>query len=69
MSQRSVSVAIEGMSCDGCVNSVTRVLSRLPGAEVKTVTVGSATLAVDEAVPDADILTAIEKAGYRARLG
>jgi copper chaperone CopZ len=68
MSQRSVSVAIEGMSCDGCVSSVKRVLSRLPGAEVRAIAVGSATVAVDDAVPDADVLAAIAKAGFQARV-
>jgi copper chaperone CopZ len=65
MSERSVSIDIGGMSCDGCVASVTRVLSRLPGVRVVKVAVGSAELSAPDTVRDADLTAAIEKAGFQ----
>jgi copper chaperone CopZ len=65
MSERTLSIDIGGMSCDGCVNSVTRVLSRLPGVRVSGVTVGNARVSAPDTVPDASLTAAIEKAGFR----
>ena len=65
MSERSLSIDIGGMSCDGCVNSVTRVLSRVPGVRVVGVTVGQARLSAADSVPDATLTAAIQKAGFR----
>jgi Cu+-exporting ATPase len=59
----TVSIAIGGMTCGGCVASVNRVLSRLPGVTVLGVEVGSARVALD-GVPEQDVLRAIEKAGF-----
>ena len=64
MSERSLSIDIAGMSCDGCVDSVTRVLSRVPGVRVSGVTVGNARLSAPDGVPDATLTAAIEKAGF-----
>ena len=38
---------ISGMSCGGCVNSVTRVLRGVPGIEPVHVEVGTATVRID----------------------
>ena len=38
---RSLTIEIDGMSCDGCVASVTKVLSRVPGVRVDGVAVGA----------------------------
>lgn len=47
------------------MRSVGQALRRLPGVDVQTVAIGSATLAYDPSVVDRDILfTAIESAGY-----
>ncbi len=75
MSERTLSIEIDGMSCDGCVASVTRVLSRLPGVRVLKVAVGSAQVAVDAPTGDVDatasrerdLAGAIEKAGFTTR--
>jgi copper chaperone CopZ len=70
MSERTLSIEIDGMSCDGCVASVTRVLSRLPGVRVLKVAVGSAQVAVDLATTashEKDLTGAIEKAGFATR--
>jgi len=60
-------IAIEGMTCGGCVASVTRVLKALPGVHDVTVTLapGSATVAYDTAHVDLPALRkAVEDAGY-----
>jgi copper chaperone CopZ len=68
MTERNVSIAIDGMSCDGCVASVKRVLSRIAGVRVLDVAVGSANVIVEgDSASDADLLRAIEKAGFTAR--
>jgi copper chaperone CopZ len=68
MTERTLSIDIDGMSCDGCVASVTKVLGRLPGAHVERVAVGSARVAVADGTSDQDVVRAIEKAGFTARV-
>jgi copper chaperone len=56
---------ISGMSCGGCVNSVTRVLRAVPGIEPLKVEVGRATVRIDPAQASADAAKrAIERAGF-----
>ena len=55
---------IEGMSCGGCVNSLTRVLKTVPGIEPLTVEVGKATLRLDEAVTTDVVRAAVDRAGF-----
>ena len=55
---------IEGMSCGGCVNSLTRVLKSVPGIEPLKVEVGKATLRVDEAVTTDVVRAAVDRAGF-----
>ena len=56
---------IEGMSCGGCVNSLTRVLKSVPGIEPVTVEVGRAVLRFDPALITADtIKAAVDRAGF-----
>ncbi len=58
-------VVIGGMSCGGCVNSLTRVLTSVPGIEPLKVEVGKARLKVDiEVVTPAAIAAAVERAGF-----
>lgn len=59
-------LTIAGMTCAGCVNAVTRVLSRVPGAASVHVALetGRAEVA-GSAAPDA-LLSAVRKAGYGA---
>ena len=62
--------AIEGMSCQGCVKSVTGAISMLPGVETVDVSLErkSATVGYDAAsLKPAAILAAIEAAGFEAR--
>jgi len=57
---------IEGMSCGGCVNSLTRVLKSVPGVEPVKVEVGRAVLRFDPALITADtIKAAVDRAGFQ----
>ena len=58
-------VVIGGMSCGGCVNSLTRVLSGVPGIEPLKIEVGKARLKVDaDVVTAAIIAAAVDRAGF-----
>jgi copper chaperone len=63
----TVAMKVEGMTCNGCVASVSRVLKALPGvtdAQV-SLTPGRATVTFDPAKTNAQALRgAIEDAGY-----
>ena len=63
----NVSFDVQGMTCGGCVASVKRVLSALPGVENVDVTLkpGKASVAYDPAKISANQLRdAVENAGY-----
>jgi copper chaperone len=63
----TITLKVEGMSCGGCVASVTRVLTALPGVSDATVTLqgGTAQVSFDEARTNPTALrAAIESAGY-----
>ena len=63
----NVSFDVQGMTCGGCVASVKRVLSALPGVENVDVTLspGKANVAYDPAKVSIDQLRgAVENAGY-----
>lgn len=63
-----VTLAIDGMSCGGCVKHVTAALGTLPGVQVERVSVGSAEVLVDPAASSVDaVLTALAASGYPAR--
>jgi copper chaperone len=63
----STTLQVKGMTCGGCVASVTRVLRGLPGVEEVEVALqpGTARIAYDpQRAGLADIKRAIEDAGY-----
>ena len=63
----TIKLAVGGMTCGGCVASVTRVLKAVPGVADVVVTLhpGAATVTFDPACTDAAALSsAIEDAGY-----
>ena len=65
MSQTETTFTIQGMSCGGCVNSIKRVLSAVPGIEPIHVEVGSAKVRIDPAqATTAQAKAAIEHAGF-----
>ena len=55
---------IQGMSCGGCVNSLTRVLKSVPGIEPIKIEVGKAQLRLDERVTSQAVKDAVERAGF-----
>lgn len=65
---KTVEIAIEGMSCGGCVASVERVLDRLPGVVSRLVEVGRARVTYDDAAVDERALrAAVDDAGFEVR--
>ena len=63
----TVSLNVQGMTCGGCVASVTRVLKAVPGVADAAVTLqpGVATVTFDTArTGTAALCSAIEDAGY-----
>ena len=62
-----IKLAIEGMSCNHCLNAVNRGLSKLPGVRIKSVAIGRAELEFDpERSNPGLIVAAIDEAGYKA---
>jgi len=56
---------ITGMSCNHCVMSLRKELSKVQGLEIKDVRIGAALVAYDESkVTDAQLRTAVEEAGF-----
>ena len=63
----TITMSVEGMTCGGCVASVTRVLKAVPGVTDVAVTLkpGSAKVTFDPAKTGAPALrSAVEDAGY-----
>lgn len=66
----TVRIGIDGMTCGGCVASVTRVLKAWPGVQEVDVSLaaGSASVRYDAARTNVPVMrTAIEDAGYGVR--
>jgi len=62
-----ITLSVTGMTCGGCVNSVTRVLTALPGVQnaVVTLTPGQARVTYDHARTDrAAMVQAVVDAGF-----
>jgi copper chaperone len=55
---------ISGMSCGGCVNSLTRVLTSVPGIEPLKIEVGKAQLRLDDHVTSQTVKDAVARAGF-----
>ena len=65
MAQVDKTFIIDGMSCGGCVNSLTRVLKTVPGIEPLKIEVGKASLRLDSDKVSADaVKAAVERAGF-----
>ena len=65
----TLELKVEGMTCGGCVKSVTRVLTGIPGVASADVSLeeGRARVAYDPAQTGAEALKqAVERAGYHA---
>jgi len=58
-------VSISGMTCDKCVARVTRAINGIEGASAKVnLRKKEAVVSMEYDIPDEDITSAIEKAGY-----
>ncbi|MFM8534813.1 MAG: heavy-metal-associated domain-containing protein [Acidimicrobiia bacterium] len=65
MSTTEKTLTIAGMSCGGCVTSLTRVLNSVPGIEPLKIEVGKAQLRIDaERVTPHTIKDAVARAGF-----
>jgi copper chaperone len=65
MSTIDKTFTISGMSCGGCVNSLTRVLKTVPGIEPVTIEVGRAQLRLDpDRVTSQAVKAAVARAGF-----
>lgn len=65
----TIELKVEGMDCEGCVKSVTRMLSGVPGVTAVEVSLAQARANVtyDPAKASiADMKKAVQRAGYRA---
>lgn len=61
----TATISISGMSCGHCVSAVRKALSAVPGVVVEDVTIGSATVSIDQADGSlAAAESAIDAAGY-----
>ena len=65
---KTITLNIEGMHCDGCVKSVTQVLTELDGVQSAVVQLeGKANITFDEnRVNVAQLIEVIEDAGFDA---
>jgi copper chaperone CopZ len=59
-------LAVSGMTCVGCVNSVSRVLARVPGAANVRVDLEAGYAEVQGSAAPDDLVAAVRKAGYGA---
>jgi copper chaperone len=65
MGQIDKTFVISGMSCGGCVNSLTRVLTSVPGIEPLKIEVGKARLRIDpDRVTSQAVQDAVARAGF-----
>ncbi len=65
MNRVEKTILVGGMSCGGCVNSLTRVLSAVPGIAPLAIEVGKATVSIDtDVVTPAIVAAAVERAGF-----
>jgi Cu+-exporting ATPase len=64
------SLHVEGMDCGGCVGAVERALQLVPGVvKARADLAGKrATVEAAETVTAADLVNAVERAGYEARV-
>lgn len=70
MAKAKVELTVEGMTCQGCVRSVQRKLSKVTGVQSAHVDLeaGRATVEYDDSLANlAQLVDAIEQIGYQAR--
>jgi Cd2+/Zn2+-exporting ATPase len=58
---------VDGMDCAACAKTVQKSVAALDGVATAEVSFGTATMLVGGDAPDADVLRAVSRAGYRAQ--
>jgi copper chaperone CopZ len=67
MPTTETTLTVKGMSCGGCVRSVTAVIGAVPGAEPIEVEIGRARVRIDPSRASAtQVREALARAGYEA---
>jgi len=61
-------ITVEGMSCGGCEENVENALCDLPGVEDAKADNETDSVTVEGETSDEDIVTAVEDAGYTAKV-
>ncbi len=63
-----MSLAVQGMKCDGCASTVSEALAAVAGVESVDVQLGEsrASLVVENATSDEALMAAVEAAGFGA---
>lgn len=64
----AIELSIEGMTCGGCANAVTRALAKVPGVTAVTVDRPGGRGRVEGNADARDLIAAVEQAGFGARL-
>ena len=66
----NIKLQIDGMHCGGCQNAVRRALTSVPSVSAVTVDLaaGSASVEAGADVDPAKLVSAVEQAGYEARI-
>jgi copper chaperone CopZ len=59
-----IEIGVQGMTCDACVNSVKRVVSRVPGVHAVDVDLASGRAVVSGQFDAEAVKAAVRKAGY-----
>ena len=66
--KNAVHIEVKGMTCQGCVNAVTRIVQRKDPAAQVTVDLASARVEGVSALDPQTLAAAISAAGYAARV-
>jgi len=65
----SKTINVDGMTCDHCVNAVTEEISKIPDVtevniDLHAGEISQVTITAGSEISDADIVAAVEEAGY-----
>lgn len=64
---KQIKLDVTGMSCGHCVHAVRDALAAIPGVNVESVSIGTATVTFDETKATVnDLVDAVSDAGYEA---
>ena len=66
----TIELKIDGMHCAGCMNAVRRALTSVPAVSAVTVDLGAGSASVEASagIDPATLVSAVEDAGYEARM-